>query len=464
MKRSPLIILFVTIFLDLLGFGLIIPLIPIYIQHYGGKPWTGGALLACFSLMQFIFSPIWGRTSDRVGRRPMILLSLIGSAISFMAFGAAPNLAVLFIARISAGILSSASLPTAQAYIADVTPPDKRAGGMAMIGAAFGLGFALGPAISGPLSQHPVFGIAPLAMPAFFAAFMCACNFLFAVFKLPETHLDRSEHKGGRGVKDIISDISTALENPAVKSQITVFAFATFAFTAVESSFSWLTLIRFRKLIQANAQAAWASYSSLPFANVPAEVKKLIPSGVVWSIYGKLPLLAADPKIRLLLEDKAATAISTRIFMNIGLTILVVQMAVMRGAAAKVGERKLILAGSIILTFTLIGIALAHSLQIIEILSIFVALGNGILNPSLSSLISQAATKTNRGTISGAQQGIGSLARIIAPPINNTLVGWHTSLPFLGSAVLMGIAAFLASMLKIPVSQDPPSDTPAPVH
>ena len=150
--------------------------------------------------------------------------------------------------------------------------------------------------------------------------------------------------------------------------------------------------------------------------------------------------------------------------MNIGLTILVVQMAVMRGAAAKVGERKLILAGSIILTFTLIGIALAHSLQIIEILSIFVALGNGNLNPSLSSLISQAATKTNRGTISGAQQGIGSLARIIAPPINNTLVGWHTSLPFLGSAVLMGIAAFLASMLKIPVSQDPPSDTPAPVH
>src|SRR4051812_44001183 len=110
MKRSPLIVLFITIFIDLLGFGIVLPLLPIYIKHYHGQPWHGGVLLACFSAAQFIFSPIWGRVSDSHGRRPMILLSLVVSAISFFFFGAAPNLAVLFLARISAGILSSASL------------------------------------------------------------------------------------------------------------------------------------------------------------------------------------------------------------------------------------------------------------------------------------------------------------------------------------------------------------------
>ncbi len=464
MKRSPLIILFVTIFIDLLGFGLIIPLIPIYIQHYGGKPWTGGALLACFSLMQFIFSPIWGRTSDRVGRRPMILLSLIGSAVSFMAFGSAPNLAILFIARISAGILSAASLPAAQAYIADVTTPEKRAGGMAMMGAAFGLGFALGPAISGPLSQHPILGITPLAMPAYFAALMCLCNFIFAWFRLPETHVDRSEHKATRGISDIFKDMTGALHNPAVKSQLTVYAFTTFAFTAVESSFSWLTLLRFKNVIRQNAEQMWAGYGHLPVYRVPLEIQRMVPLGANWSSYSHLALSKVNPDLLQLLLDKAASGINTRIFMIVGITILIVQMAVMRGVAAKVGERNLIVAGTTILTFTLLGIAFAHSLFVIEILSAFIAIGNGILNPSLSSLISQAASKTNRGTISGAQQGIGSLARIIAPPINNTLVGVNSAIPFVISAFLMGTAISLSLRLKQPLKLDSTSESVTSAH
>src|SRR5215472_1813253 len=99
MKRSPLIILFITIFIDLLGFGLILPLLPIYIQHYGGKPWVGGALMASFSTMQFLFAPIWGRASDRYGRRPLILLGLLGSAFAFFFFGFAKSLVMLFTAR-----------------------------------------------------------------------------------------------------------------------------------------------------------------------------------------------------------------------------------------------------------------------------------------------------------------------------------------------------------------------------
>ncbi len=331
MKRSPLIILFITIFIDLLGFGLVIPLIPIYIQHYGGTPWIGGMLLACYSMMQFVFSPIWGRVSDRVGRRPLILLSLFGSAISFTAYGAAGTLTVLFIARVSAGILSAASLPCAYAYIADVTAPEKRAGGMALIGAAFGLGFALGPAISGPLSQHPIYGIPPLAMPAYFAAFLCGINFIWALFNLPETHTDRSAHSESKGVKDIFNGIGKALKDPSVRYQLTVFAFSTFAFAAVESSFSWLTILRFKADIDRMALAVWHGYSHLPLTGVPLEVRRLIPAGVQWPSYASMSLSSIAPSIATLLSEKAAAAITTKIFMIVGITILIVQGAVMRG-------------------------------------------------------------------------------------------------------------------------------------
>lgn len=462
MKRSPLIILFITIFIDLLGFGLVLPLLPIYIQHYGGKPWVGGMLLACFSTMQFIFSPIWGRASDRFGRRPLILLSLFGSAISFIAFGSARTLLILFVARISAGILSAASLPAAYAYIADVTPPEKRSSGMALIGAAFGLGFALGPAISGPLSQHPILGIPPLAMPAYFAALLCLINFVWAIFNLPETHTERSEHSESKGAMDIFAGISRALKDPAVQYQLTVFAFTTFAFTAVESSFSWLTLLRFKADIESVALATWHSYGHLPFASVPLEVRRLIPAGVAWPQYGFQNFGAIDLPIATLLREKAEAAINTRIFMIVGITILFVQVAVMRGVAARVGEKRLIVAGALILTVTLFGIAMAQSLLWIEILSAFIAIGNGILNPCLSSLISQAASRSNRGTVSGAQQGIGSLARIVAPPINNYMVGVNTAIPFIASGCLMSVALALSIRLKQPRADESESYPVAP--
>ena len=221
MKNTRLLILASTLFLDLLGFGLIIPLIPVYILHYGGKPWIGGALLASFSTMQFIFSPIWGRLSDKIGRRPLILLSLLGSAISFIAFGFAPNLAVLFIARVAAGILSAASLPVVQAYIADVTPPEKRASGMAVVGAAFGLGFVCGPALGGILGSVSVFGLRAIQTPALFAACLCAVNFVWAFFALPESHTERGASSANViSVLDVFPAIQRALKNPQISAQL----------------------------------------------------------------------------------------------------------------------------------------------------------------------------------------------------------------------------------------------------
>jgi MFS transporter, DHA1 family, tetracycline resistance protein len=423
MKRTPLIILFVTLFIDLLGFGMIMPLLPNYITHYGGRPWVGGALLASFSAMQFIFSPIWGRVSDIYGRRPMILLSLLGSAVSYFFFGMASNLVILFAARVASGILTAASMPTAQAYIADVTPPEKRAGGMAMIGAAFGLGFAFGPVMGGVLSQHPVLGIPPLAMPAIFASALALCNFVWAFLALPETHHDRAPREEAGSALDAFRAMGKAFHNPAVRAQLLVFAFVTFAFTAIEASFSWLVVLRFKDTIHQMAVSAWQAHHATVFASLPAIQQTQ-------------------------LVEKASASTMSTMFAIVGVTILVVQGAVMGGLARRVGESRLVVFGVLVLTGTLIGLAFVQSIPMVWLLSGLTAVGMGVTSPSLSALITKAAGPQERGTLSGAQQGLGSLARIIAPPINNRLIEVNTAIPFLSSAVLMGVAFFLSLSLR----------------
>jgi len=443
MKRSPLIVLFATLFIDLLGFGLILPNIPVYIKHYGGAPWVGGWLLACYSITQFIFAPIWGRLSDRIGRRPLILLSLLGSATSFFFFGWAPNLFVLFAARVAAGILTSASLPTAQAYIADVTPPEKRASGMAVIGAAFGLGFAFGPVFGGILSQHPVWHITALAMPAFVAALLSLANFAVALVALPETHFDHTETASSdkKGILDVFPAIARALRDPVLGPPLRVYAYATFAFTAVESSFSWLVILRFDKLIRHSAEAGWNAVHPLQqFATLP--------------LHPVVGLISQQDLI-----EKSAAAATTSVFAVVGVTILITQVAVMRGLASRIGEARLVKFGSLLLTITLLAIAFATDMTWIRVLSAMIAIGNGVLNPSLSSLITQAAGPGNRGALSGTQQGLGSLARIVAPPINNTLVGIWPAIPFLASAAIMAMS--FGQSLRLSIEPENPQETSA---
>src|SRR5262245_32515788 len=149
---SPLVIIFITVFIDLLGFGIIIPLLPFYAESFGATGLTVGLLGTVFSLAQFLFAPVWGRWSDHIGRRPIILIGLLGSCVSYAALGLANSLALIFFARILGGI-SGANIATAQAYIADVTTHENRAKGMGLVGAAFGLGFVFGPAIGGALSH-----------------------------------------------------------------------------------------------------------------------------------------------------------------------------------------------------------------------------------------------------------------------------------------------------------------------
>ncbi len=164
-RKAGLSLIFVTVFIDLLGFGIVLPLLPRYAEHFEASGGTLGLLMASFSAMQFLFAPIWGRISDRVGRRPILILGLVGSTCFYGMFGFATSLGKegvflgigalswLFITRIGAGI-AGATIPTAQAYIADITGPKERGKGMALIGAAFGIGFTFGPLIGAAFVQR----------------------------------------------------------------------------------------------------------------------------------------------------------------------------------------------------------------------------------------------------------------------------------------------------------------------
>ena len=178
--RSPQTLIFGTVFLDLVGFGIVIPVLPLYAERFGASPFVVGCLLGIYSAMQCFFAPILGRLSDRIGRRPVLLVSVIGTSAGFLLMGLANSLWLLFLARVIDGV-TGGNISTAQAYIADITPSEQRSRGMGLIGAAFGLGFIFGPAIGGILSR------VSLAAPFLFAACLAAANALAIYWFLPES-------------------------------------------------------------------------------------------------------------------------------------------------------------------------------------------------------------------------------------------------------------------------------------
>jgi MFS transporter, DHA1 family, tetracycline resistance protein len=231
---SPLVIIFLTVFIDLIGFGIIIPLLPFYAESYGANALTVGLLGTSFSAMQFVFSPIWGRWSDRIGRRPIILMGLVGSGVSYVVLARADSLALIFVARIVGGI-AGANIPTAQAYIADITTPENRARGMGMVGVAFGLGFVFGPAIGGGLSQ---FGP---EVPMYFAAALSLGNFSAAWFLLPESRTV----VGAAPPVGRVEALRRAVARPQLVLLLSLFFIIMTAFSGFEVTFALFSERRF---------------------------------------------------------------------------------------------------------------------------------------------------------------------------------------------------------------------------
>ncbi|MEP6637046.1 MAG: MFS transporter, partial [Acidobacteriota bacterium] len=240
MKRSPLVVIFTTVFIDLLGFGIVIPVLPYYAEgtRFNGTPRTVGLLFASYSIMQLVFSPVLGRLSDKYGRRPVLLISIIGTGIGFLILGFATTLWMLFLGRILDGI-TGGNISTAQAYIADVTTKEDRARGMGLLGAAFGLGFIFGPAIGGILSRWGI------QVPFLFAACLCFANAILLYFTLPETvtadHPARVSAAGGRGFKQLLS----SLKQPRLGFVLVIYFLFIVAFSIMTTSFSLYTMFRF---------------------------------------------------------------------------------------------------------------------------------------------------------------------------------------------------------------------------
>jgi DHA1 family tetracycline resistance protein-like MFS transporter len=228
-SRSPLIIIFITIFIDLVGFGIVIPVLPLYARQFGASETTIGILVAIYSVMQFIAAPLLGKLSDRVGRRPVLLFSLIGTSLGFLLMGVANTLALLFIARIIDGI-TGGNIATAQAYIADVTSPEERSKGMGLIGAAFGLGFTIGPVIGGLMSQ-----ISPGA-PFLFAAGLAAANATALFFLLPESL--RPEHRAAARGRSSFFELLQESENRTFGIAVATYFVATVAFAALTMTYA----------------------------------------------------------------------------------------------------------------------------------------------------------------------------------------------------------------------------------
>ncbi|HEY9788400.1 MAG TPA: MFS transporter [Candidatus Obscuribacterales bacterium] len=242
--RAPLLLIFLTVFIDLVGFGLIIPVLPTYAQQLHADGTQVGLLLASYSLMQFLFTPFWGRLSDRIGRRPVLLVSLLASSVGYAIWGLSTSLEALFLSRIVAGA-GNANIAVAQAYVSDVTSAENRAKGMGMVGAAFGLGFVLGPAIGG---FSAAYGLQTIG---FIACAISVVDLVLTFFLLPEP--EKRSHAGAERFAVGKGFYLETLASEKLRTSLAIFFISTFAFANMEATLVMLTRDQFSFTPQQNS-------------------------------------------------------------------------------------------------------------------------------------------------------------------------------------------------------------------
>jgi MFS family permease len=411
-SRGSLLVVFLTVFIDLLGFGMVIPLLPIYAEQFTVDR-SGvliGVLMACFSAMQFLCAPLWGRLSDRIGRRPVILVGLAGSVVFYSLFGVATvlgNLVLLFVARIGAGI-SGATIPTAQAYIADTTTLETRAKGMALIGAAFGLGFTFGP-LFGYLAVPTGTGD-PGPGPGYAAAVLSLCALLLAWFKLPESLRPDSEHSDRRLLD--VRALWSALTMPTIGPILLSLTICIFAFANLETTLSMMIKGEsIKSPFHFTFQQVCLTYAYIGFTLSMAQ------GLLVRRISGKVPELGMAA---------AGTLLEIAGFGGMIFVVTSPDLTPLFDATIS-----LPLVGPVALGFTRSTAWLLGSLTLLTV-------GYSLLMPSLHSLVSRRSDPARQGAILGLAQSLGSLARILGPMVALPMLHVRTTLPYGAGAGLMG--------------------------
>lgn len=376
MRNNRLAIIFVIVFVDLLGFSLILPLLPYYAQTFGADAFLTGLLVASYAVAQLIGAPLLGRLSDRVGRRPVLLISIFGTFVGFLLLGFAGALWMLFVSRVVDG-LTGGNLSVAQAYISDVTDEKNRAKGLGMIGAAFGLGFIIGPAVGGALS---VYGY---AVPAFAAASLSAINLIAVFFRLPESlTVERRAAMAAQSKPAFsVAALWKALSRPRVGPLLHTRFFFGLAFATFQTIFALYALERFGLTAQT--------------------------TGYVLAYVGVLSV--------------------------------VVQGFAIGKLAARFTDTQLIFSSTIVMALSLLAWAFAPGLTLLLIIMAPLAFAGGTLNTVLSSALTKSVYPEEIGGTLGLSTSVESLTRVIAPAAGGFLLeAFGTWAPGVFSALVMG--------------------------
>jgi MFS transporter, DHA1 family, tetracycline resistance protein len=359
---KPLLIIYLTVFIDLVGFGIVIPALPYYAKSepFRATPFEIGLIITSYSIMQFIFSPILGGWSDKIGRRPVLFFSILGSAVAFFILGFATTLWMLYAGRIVAGI-TGGNISTAQAYIADVTTRENRAKGMGLFGAMFGLGFIFGPAIGGILSR---FGI---HVPFLFAALLSLLNAVLVYFILPETvKFDSSGEQKIR--KNRFVELFESFRDKRFVTLNAVYFFLVTAFSIMTYAFVLFTIFRFEYTAEQNGY----------------------------------------------------------LFAFIGILAVIFQGGLFDRLVGKFGEHSMTIVGCLMMAVSFFTIPYISrdfgGLTGLLIVTALLAIGNSMASPALTSLASKASDDHEQGKSLGVLQSGASLARAIGPIIGGVLL------------------------------------------
>ncbi len=501
MRRPSLLIIFLTVFIDLIGFGIVLPLLPRYSELYGAHGGMIGVIVASFSVMQFLCAPWWGRLSDRIGRRPVLLISNAGSTLSYATFalsawpGLSPHtsLAILLGSRVFAGACG-ANISVASAYIADITPPEQRSKGMGLIGVSFGLGFIIGPVL-GAFSAK-LFG---LQGPGWTASALCAANFILATLILSES---RTPDAAPATSRPRMSQWSHTLKRPQAGILVGLYFLAIFAFACFESTLPLLlgsssfhpdefrqparliaqiesgekpvagrirqvltpeALERLRSARQAGEQAAGRALFQ--------EINPLLTSTDFYSAdaWAGIELREETQSLageeldegrrmrfnRLLLEDAFPDSIAhqrfyydeTRIgylFAFCGLITAFVQGGLIGRLVKRFGEARLIVASLVGVSASLALLPYAATLAWLLIALAMISAGMGINRAPTLGLLSIVTPAAEQGATMGVAQSAGTLGRIFGPVFATTIYALYPHAPYLGAAGVCVLAALLA--------------------